>query len=65
MTTAAIIQLILQGGPLVAEFWFKIESLVNLGPDEKTNIANAVASSDTADEATVSAANAWLAANPQ
>ena len=31
MTVAAIIAAILQGGPLVAEFWFKIHSLVNLG----------------------------------
>lgn len=65
MTVAAIISAILQGGPLVAEFWFKIESLINLGPDEKTNIANAVASSDTADDATKAAATAWLAANPK
>lgn len=64
MTTAAIIQLILQGGPLVLDFWLKIESLVNLGSDEKTNIANAVAASDAADEEMKTRANAWLAANP-
>ncbi len=64
MTAAAIIAAILQGGPLVLEFWLKIESLVNLGPDEKTNIANAIAASDAADDEMKARATAWLAANP-
>ena len=64
MTAAAIIAAILQGGPLVLEFWLKIESLVNLGPDEKTNIANAIASSDAADDEMKARSQAWLDANP-
>ena len=64
MTAAAIIAAILQGGPLVLEFWLKIESLVNLGPDEKTNIANAIASSDAADDEMKARSQAWLDVNP-
>ena len=63
MTVAEIIAAILQGGPLVLEFWLKIESLVNLGPDEKTNIANAISASDAADDEMKARADAWLAAN--
>ena len=65
MNTAAIIAAILQGGPLVLDFWFKIEHLVNLGPDEKTNIANAIAASDASDDEGKARAQAWLLANPK
>lgn len=64
MTTAAIIAAILQGGPLVLDFYLKIEHLLNLGPDEKQNILNEVAASDQADEDTKARAKAWLDAHP-
>lgn len=64
MTASAIIALILQGGPLVLDFYLKIESLLNLGPDVKTNIATAVAAADAADAEMKARAQAWLAANP-
>lgn len=65
MTAAAIIAAILQGGPLVLDFYLKIESLLNLGSDEKANIANAISASDAADDEMKARAQAWLAANPQ
>ena len=63
MGVEAIIALLLQLGPSAVDLWFKIESLVNLGPDEKQNIANALAASDQADIATKASAAAWLTAN--
>lgn len=64
MTAAAIIALILQGGPLVLDFWLKIRSITTLGPDEHANIVREVALSDAADDETKARAAAWLAANP-
>lgn len=63
MTTAAIVALILQGGPVALDFFIKIRTLLSLSPDEHMNIVNAVAASNAADDATISAANAWLVAN--
>lgn len=63
MNAAAIIALILQGGPLVLDFWLKIRGITTLGPDEHANIVREVALSDAADDETKARANAWLAAN--
>jgi len=60
---SSIVSLIIQAGPLAVEAFMKLESLLNLGPDEKQNIANAFASADTDDEATKANASAWLKAN--
>lgn len=60
----AIIALITQIGPLGVELFKTLEGSLTLGSDEKQNIMNAVAASNTADAATIAAAQAWLAANP-
>lgn len=64
MTVAEIIALILQGGPLVLDFWLKIRSITTLGPDEHANIIREIALSDAADDETKARATAWLAAHP-
>lgn len=58
-----VIALILSGGPLVLNFFLKIEGLLNLGPDEKQNIANAIASANATDQDTINKVGAWMAAN--
>lgn len=63
MTAAAIIALILQGGPLVLDFFLKIRSITTLGPDEHANIVKAVLESNAADEETKARAAAWLASH--
>lgn len=63
MGVGEIIELILSLGPQAANLFFQIEGLLNLGPDEKQNIATALAASNTADAATISSASAWLKAN--
>jgi hypothetical protein len=63
LTVTEIISLLLTLGPQAVDLWFKIESLINLGPDEKANIASAIAASDQADSATIAAAATWLKAN--
>lgn len=63
MGVAEIVQLLLTLGPQAVDLWFKIENLINLGPDEKQNIANALAAADAADEATKTAATSWLVTN--
>jgi hypothetical protein len=60
-----IVALILSGGAVVMDFYLKIEPLLNLGPDEKQNIANAVAASNAADEDTIAFVKAWNEAHPQ
>ncbi len=65
MTAAAIIAAIIQGGPLVLDFWLKIRSITNLGPDEHANIIREVALSNAADEETKTRAAAWLIAHGQ
>ena len=63
MGVAEIIDLILSLGPQAANLFFQIESLLKLGTNEKQQIANALAASDTADAATIASATAWLEAN--
>lgn len=60
-----IITLILQIGPLGVQLFLKLASQMNLGPDEKQNIADAIAASDNADQATIDSVAAWLKANGQ
>lgn len=63
MNIAAIAALIAQLGPLGLQLFQQLESRLNLTDDEKTNIVNAIAASDKADDDTIASANAWLAAN--
>lgn len=58
-----IVALVLQLGPLAVDLIVKLEGLLNLGPDEKANIANAIAASNTADADTVARVATWMAAN--
>lgn len=58
-----IVALILQLGPLAVDLFTKLEPLLNLGPDEKQNIANAIAASNKADQDTINKVGAWMAAN--
>jgi len=58
-----IIALIVQGGPLAFQLFLKLESYLNLGSDEKANIANAIAAANTADQDTINKVAAWMAAN--
>ena len=59
-----IVALVLQLGPLAVDLLVKMESLFNIGPDEKTNIANAILASNNADEDTIARVKAWQSANP-
>jgi L-cysteine desulfidase len=58
-----IVALILQLGPLAVDLVVKLEGLLNLGPDEKANIANAIAASNKADQDTMNKVAAWMSAN--
>lgn len=58
-----LVSLIVQIGPLGVSLFLKLENLLNLGPDEKQNIANAIAASNGADADTIARAAAWLKAN--
>jgi hypothetical protein len=58
-----IVALIVQLGPLAVDLFVKLEGLLNLGPDEKKNIANAIAASNAADEDTLARVAAWMKAN--
>ncbi len=60
-----IADLIVAGGALAFRLFQKLEPLLNIGPDEKQNIMNALVASDQADEETITAASNWLAANPE
>ena len=59
-----IAALVLQLGPLAVDLIVKLETTMNLGPDDKENIAKAITASDEADNDTIARVNAWLAANP-
>ena len=59
----AIASLIATLGPLGFELFTKMESLLNLGSDEKANIANAIAASNKADDDTIAHVAAWMKAN--
>jgi hypothetical protein len=58
-----IVTLILQLGPLGVDLFLKLEGLLNLTPDEKANIANAIAAANTADNDTIARVSAWMSAN--
>jgi len=58
-----IAALVLQLGPLAVDLIVKLEGLLNLGPDEKANIANAIASAEKADQDTITRVADWMAAN--
>lgn len=58
----SLIQLILLGGSTAVDLYVKLEPLLHLGPDEKANIAKAIASSDKADEDSKKTVRDWMAA---
>lgn len=58
-----IVALIVQLGPLAVDLIIKLESLLNLGPNEKQNIAAAIAASQQADTDTINRVVAWMKAN--
>lgn len=58
-----IVALVLQLGPLAVDLIHKVESLGNLGPDEKANIANAIAAANATNQDTINKVGAWMAAN--
>lgn len=58
-----IVGLIVQLGPLAVDLFVKLEGLLNIGPDEKQNIANAIAASNAADQDTINRVAAWMKAN--
>lgn len=58
-----IIQLIVSLGPLAVQEFLKLEAVLNLGSDEKQNIANAIAAANSADQDTIDAVAAWKKAN--
>ena len=60
---AEIAALVAQLGPLGVQLLTKLEGLLNLGPDEKTNIANAIAAANAANDDTIAAVAAWMKAN--
>lgn len=60
---AEIASLIAQLGPLGLSLFTKLEGVLNLGPDEKANIANAIAAADSADQNVLNAVAAWMQAN--
>jgi hypothetical protein len=59
-----IAALIVAGGQLAFQLFVKLEPRLNIGPDEKLNIANAIAASNGADQDTIDRAAVWLAAHP-
>jgi hypothetical protein len=46
-------------GPLGIELYLKLESLLNLGPDEQANVAAAIKAGLAADAETIAAIEAW------
>ena len=58
-----IISLIVQLGPLAVEEFLKVEAALNLTPDEKVNVANAIASAHSSNADTIAKISAWMAAN--
>lgn len=63
MNLDKIVALIVQLGPLAVELIIELETLLNLTPDQKQNIANAIAASNKADQDTVARVSAWMAKN--
>lgn len=59
----AIAQLIATIGPLGMDLYLKLESLMNLTPDEKQNVANAIAAANSANDATIDRVAQWMEQN--
>lgn len=59
----AIATLIATLGPLGFELFTKLESQLNLGSDEKQNVANAIAAANSSDQDTINRVGAWMKAN--
>jgi hypothetical protein len=60
---AEIAALIAQLGPLGLQLFLKLEGALNLGSDEKANIANAIAAANAADQDVLTSVAAWMQAN--
>lgn len=58
-----IASLIATIGPLGMQLFVKLEGLLNLGPDEKANIANAIAAANASDQDVLNSVSAWMQAN--
>ena len=58
-----IAALIAQIGPLGVQLFLALESRLNLTPDEKTNIANAIAAANASDDNVIKSVADWMAAN--
>lgn len=54
-----IAALIAQIGPLGMQLFLKLEGSLNLTADEKTNIANAIAAANAADDEVIGLVAAW------
>lgn len=62
MTPALLMQIVafvVQLGPVVLADFLKLEGILTLGPDEKQNVANAIASAASADADTIALVDAW------
>lgn len=60
---AEIASLIAAGGPIAMQLFLKLEGSLNLTPDEKTNVANAIAAANKSDDNVNSLVAAWAAKN--
>lgn len=58
-----IAQLIAAGGPIAMQLFLKLEGSLNLTPDEKTNVANAIAAANTADNDVSTLVAGWATKN--
>lgn len=58
-----IAQLIAAGGPIAMQLFLKLDGSLNLTPDEKTNIANAIAAANKNDQEVHSLVAGWAAKN--
>ena len=56
---AEILAAVAVAGPSGVELFLKLESLLNLGPDEQANVAAAIKAGLTADAETIAAVEAW------
>ena len=56
---AEILAAVTVAGPSGVELFLKLESLLNLGPDEQANVAAAIKAGLTADAETIAAVEAW------
>lgn len=59
-----IVGLIVSLGPLAVKEFLALEAVLNLGGDEKQNIANAIIASDKADDDTIARAKVWAITVP-